>query len=88
MGGWLRPGARSLCLAWIDGERRAGGSDRSPLCGTICTVGRWVGGWVGWVEEKQALRMSYCGFLVGGWVGGRTARRESLSPVDLRPKHG
>ena len=33
----------------------------------------WVGGWVGWVEENEVVRMSYCGLLlgwVGGWVGG------------------
>ena len=34
----------------------------------------WVGGWVGRlsygkVEEDEAVRMSYCGLLDGGWVG-------------------
>ena len=35
-----------------------------------------MGGWVGWVEEEQPVRMSYCtwcvvcvGGCVGGWVG-------------------
>ena len=39
----------------------------SPCC---FGVGRWVGGWVGWIEEEKAVGMSYCewGF---GWVGGR-----------------
>ena len=33
-------------------------------------VGVWVGGWVGgWVEERKAVRMSYCKLWVGGWVG-------------------
>ena len=33
-------------------------------------VGGWVGGWVGaMVEEEEAVRMSYCGLLGGGWVG-------------------
>ena len=32
-------------------------------------VGGWVGEWVGWVEEKEAVRMSYCELGVG-WVGG------------------
>ncbi len=28
-----------------------------------------VGGWVGgWVEEKEAVGMSYCMLKVGGWV--------------------
>ena len=37
----------------------------------LCLFG-WVGGWVGWVEENEAVRMSYCelGIWVGGWVGG------------------
>ena len=30
----------------------------------------WVGGWVGWEEEKTAVGMSYCKLGVGGWVGG------------------
>ena len=32
----------------------------------------WVGGCVGYgkVEEKEAVRMSYCGLGLGGWVGG------------------
>ena len=36
---------------------------------TAWWVGGWVGGWVGWVEEDEAVRMSYwkLGF---GWVGG------------------
>ena len=29
-----------------------------------------VGGWVGWVEEDEAVRMSYCEVGVGRWVGG------------------
>ena len=28
-------------------------------------VGRWVGGWVGWMEEKKAVGMSYCELWVG-----------------------
>ena len=31
---------------------------------------REVGGWVGWVEDEQAVGMSYCGLGLGGWVGG------------------
>ena len=30
----------------------------------------WVGGWVGWVEEEEAVRMSYCELGVGGLGGG------------------
>ena len=33
-------------------------------------MGGWVGGWVGWVEEEDAVRVSYCGFGMDGWVGG------------------
>ena len=29
-----------------------------------------MGGWVGWVEEEKAVRMSCCGVCMGGWVGG------------------
>ena len=36
--------------------------------GPVEEVGGWVGGWVEKVEEKEAVRMSYCG--LGGWVGG------------------
>ena len=32
--------------------------------------GGWVGGWVDWMEEEEAVGMSYCGCWVGGWVGG------------------
>ena len=32
-------------------------------------MGRWVGGWVGWVEEKEAVRMSCWTLEMGGWVG-------------------
>ena len=32
----------------------------------------------GWVEEKKAVRMSYCDGWVGGWVGGR---RTSLTTL-------
>ena len=31
--------------------------------------GKWVGGWFGWIEEEEAVRMSYCGLCMGGWVG-------------------
>ena len=35
---------------------------------------RWVGGWVGacvgWVEENEAVGMSYCEWRLDGWVGG------------------
>ena len=36
---------------------------------------RKEGGWVGWVEEKEAVGMSYCrwGVGVGGWVGSLTS---------------
>ena len=30
----------------------------------------WVSRWVGWVEEIEAVGMSYCRLRVGGWVGG------------------
>ena len=35
-------------------------------------MGGWVGGWVGWVEENEAVRMRCWtwGVWVGGWVGG------------------
>ena len=29
----------------------------------------WVGGWVGWVEGNEAVKMSCCRLGVGGWVG-------------------
>ena len=29
-----------------------------------------VGGWVGWVEESEMVRMRCWGLLGGGWVGG------------------
>ena len=36
-------------------------------------VGGWVGGgWVGWVEEDEAVRMRCCMSYMGGWVGGKT----------------
>ena len=31
--------------------------------------GGWVGGWVDWVEEIEAVGMRYCLLGVGGWVG-------------------
>ena len=42
---------------------------------------------MGWIEEDEAVRMSYCGWVggwmdgwVGGWVGGGTlAKREPES---------
>ena len=30
--------------------------------------GGWVGGWVGWVGENEAVRMSCWRTWVGGWV--------------------
>ena len=30
--------------------------------------GKWVGGWVGWVEENEAVGIRCCGLLGGGWV--------------------
>ena len=33
------------------------------------TPSGWVGGWVGWIEENEAVRMSYWTLGVG-WVGG------------------
>ena len=48
-----------------------GGAPRPQVLGvgdvTHC-LERWVGGWVGWVEEKKAVRMRCCGSFV--WVGG------------------
>ena len=29
-------------------------------------MGRWVGGWI---EEHEAVKVSYCGLYMGGWVG-------------------
>ena len=29
-----------------------------------------MGGWVGWVEEDEEVRMRCCGLGLGGWVGG------------------
>ncbi len=35
----------------------------------IMDVSEMVGGWVGgWIEENEAVRMSYCGLCMGGWV--------------------
>ena len=33
-------------------------------------VGGWVGGWFGWIEEKEAVRTCYCRLGESGWVGG------------------
>ena len=42
-----------------------------PVCpGERGWVGGWVGGWFGWIEEDEAVRMSYCTIGEGGWVGG------------------
>ena len=40
-------------------------------------VGGWVGGWVGWVEENEAVGMSYCE--LGVWVGGWASSSSSSS---------
>ena len=51
----------------------------------------WVGGWVGWVEEEQAVRMRYCMLWVGGWVGGwegRRTRSHFLIPSSLKEAAG
>ena len=32
-------------------------------------MGGWVGGWVGWVEEEQAVRLRCWELGVGRWVG-------------------
>ena len=46
-------------------------------------MGGWVGGWVvcgwfEWIEENEAVRMSYCELGLGGWVGGWVGERWSL----------
>ena len=33
-------------------------------------VGKWVAGWVGCIEEKEAVGMRCWTLWVGGWVGG------------------
>ena len=39
-----------------------------------------MGGWVGWVEEKTAVRMSYCGLWAGGWVSkeGKEGKKKRM----------
>ena len=39
------------------------------VCINIEREGEWVGGWVGCVEEDEAVRMRCCGGLGGGWFG-------------------
>ena len=55
---------------------------RDPVTGDMSLEGRGVAGWVaGWVvekiEETQVVRMSYCGFCLGGWVGRCGGRKGS-----------
>ena len=33
-------------------------------------MGGLMGGWVGWMEEEKAVRMSNCELGLSGWVGG------------------
>ena len=79
-------------LAGVDGGLgHAGvwvGLDRNCAVGVVLL--RWVGGWVGWVEENEAVGMSYCkGGLggvdwvggLGGWVGGWVGRWVGGLPV-------
>ena len=49
---------------------------RAPTTRTTSAWRSWVGGWVvdGKVEENEAVRMSYCGLGMGGWVGGWVGR--------------
>ena len=53
-------------LDWLDVEGGPG------LNVEHCLVG-WLGRWVGWIEEDEAVRMSHCEvgvWWVGGWMGG------------------
>ena len=37
-----------------------------------------MGGWVdGWVEEEEAVGMSYCESCLGGWVGRELAHEDT-----------
>ena len=53
-------------------------------------VGGWMGGWFSWVEEDEAVGMSYCKLGVG-WVGGwkigavNHPRAGEDHPVDIQP---
>ena len=53
-------------------------------------MGGWVGGWVGWVQEEEAVRMGYWNKWVGGWVGdlpvGSSTGRSSDSSQRERKK--
>ena len=68
MGGWRTYLLLLLLLVFVEMVGAGGGV---PFKGAGA-LGGWVGWWVGdgKVEEKEALRMSYCKQGVGGWVGG------------------
>ena len=82
VGGWdTHPGERVAgCLrmqslkCWREGLMRSSRALRASWKRTDPPIAlyRGVGGWVGgWVEESEAILMSYgLGNWVGGWVGG------------------
>ena len=35
-----------------------------------------MGGWVGWIEQEQAVGMRCCGLWVGGWESTYLRRKE------------
>ena len=75
VGGWLTypsilpcfPCSRRRSLAYsMEGLKWRRSMFRRRRVALIVSGG---GGWVGeWVEENEAVRMSYCGFGMGGWV--------------------
>ena len=54
-------------MRWMMEELSSRVEAVQPCCGW---VGGWEGGWMdGKGEEEQAVGMSYCGLLGGGWLG-------------------
>ena len=68
-----------LGVGWVGGRRFTSAVGAGPgaalslllvllLLVGVCSCG-WVGGWMGWIEENEAVRMSCCELGVG-WAGG------------------
>ena len=93
VGGWMdkRTAVSALGSGGVgNGKEEMEGRPRLFIWRTTSSRGRertsggenlWMGGWVGWVEENEAVGMSYCelgvrwvggkqGVGMGGWVGG------------------
>ena len=51
-------------------DRMEGDGEDTEEGGCLDGESEWVGGWVGWMEENEAVRMSCCGLWMDRWVGG------------------